>query len=115
MRVRAGDLELRDDAPTAGQRDGRELLLVGALAIRLDGKGRRRGAVEEDRSAVEEALAADGRVRVVRELASLAGSQVEKKDLWRFVPGRVKRAEIDQGDGPAVGADREEFPVVTKR
>ena len=36
VRVRAGDLELRDDAPTAGQHDGRELLLVGILAIRLD-------------------------------------------------------------------------------
>ena len=79
--VRAGDLELRDDAPTAGQRDGRNPSRR-ILAISLDGKSHRRGTVEENRSAVEEALAADGHFRVLRELASLAGSQVEKRDLW---------------------------------
>src|SRR5438477_454914 len=107
---RAGDLELRDDATPTGEYAERELLL-GALAIRLDRKSRpARWHVEEDGSAVEKVRTAD-RVRVVRKLASLAGSRVEAEDLLRVVPLPVG-AEVDQRDAQAVGADRAVFVIV---
>jgi hypothetical protein len=94
---------------------GRDLLL-GTLAIRLDLKGLRiHRPVEDDGSAVEKAETAKARIepahhlRLVRELGSLAGSQVEEKDLRRFVPVRIG-TEVDEGDSPAVGADHERIP-----
>ena len=87
------------------------------LAIDLDLKALKEPAaggtgVVADGPTVEEAWHRDAGIsnvrirhpRLVRELASPAGAQVEEKDLRRFVPGRGW-AEVDEHDGPAVGTD----------
>jgi hypothetical protein len=49
--------------------------------------------------------------RLVRELFSPAGSQVEEK-MRRFVP---RSARVDQDDVPTVGVDREQLPALVER
>jgi len=63
--------------------------------------------VEKSSAADAVRIAKARHLRLVRGLAAPPGSQVEEKYLGRFVSGRAKGAEVDEGYFAAVRADRE--------
>src|SRR5262245_17893767 len=102
--------------------DGGRDLLGGAVAIRVESIGREVAesgvtAEETDGPIVDELCKRDTWIqvarplyaRLVRELSSPPGLQIEEDDLRRLVSGGV-RTEVDERDAPAVGTDRKEPP-----